>query len=140
MEMYERFFTAVEDKSGACQPTLSMNVDVIEVSESLAGEIVKKLKLEETKALDFRTLFTFLLDGDGYKVWGPTAYVELCNLWLDEKAGYFSCSKEDCQKQFFPPEEKKPDAAAGDGAAGGDGAAAGGDGAAAGGDGAAGST
>ena len=115
LEKYERFFSAVEDGSGACQPSQSVVVDIVDASEQLANELVSKTEMKESKVFDFRTIVTFLLDGDGYKVWGPTAYKELCRLWLLPEHGYFACSEEDCRKQFFEIEETEEEETDGEG-------------------------
>lgn len=107
---YERFFNAMKDESGKSLAAKSFTVDVLNIEDKTIGSLLKLLNIDPSKHTDKRTMTLVMLDGDGTKVWGPTAGDYICEKLLDESVAAVSGTQDDCAAQFEEPKDEPEEA------------------------------
>ena len=111
--MYEKFFKNLDAGWDGCTANQDFVVDLIEVTDPLAEELLLKLKINKDKQFEKRTMGVALKKGSGVEVQGPTFYDRLIKEIGDE--GEKWVEGETCADAFFEKEETTDDAAATDG-------------------------
>ncbi len=79
--MYEKFFANLSGEKPWEGCTLQKNIvaDVVEVTDPLAEELLKKLSINKDKEFNKRTTVVVMRNGNGQKIQGPTAYLKLAD-------------------------------------------------------------
>jgi hypothetical protein len=98
---YEKLFAnLMKDpaKPDGCTLKKNINVDVVEVTDPLAKELLKKLNVDKEKSFKKRTMVMIMTEGSGSKVQGPTAPTKLINELVEKKLLEGTC--EDGYKDF----------------------------------------
>lgn len=85
-------------KPDGCTLKKNINVDVVEVTDPLAKELLKKLNVDKEKSFKKRTMVMIMTEGSGSKVQGPTAPTKLINELVEKKLLEGTC--EDGYKDF----------------------------------------
>ena len=100
--MYEKFFKQLKDGWDGCTFNKDFTVDLIEVTDPLAAELLKKLKIDKDHDFEKRTMVMAMKDGTGIKIQGPTAY----DLLAEDLTSKSYLDGDTCADAFFDkPEE-----------------------------------
>jgi hypothetical protein len=108
--MYEKFITNINGKWEGCVLQKNIVVDVVEVTDPLAEELLRKLKVNKDAQFQKRTMSLVIGGGSGNKIQGPTAYLKIAEeLAKPAPKDVLKDTNGACAKAFF---DKVVDAAA----------------------------
>lgn len=77
--MYEKFISNIKGGWEGCVLQKNIVVDVVEVTDPLAEELLRKLSVNKDKQFQKRTMSLIIRNGNGNKIQGPTAYLKVAD-------------------------------------------------------------
>lgn len=101
--MYEKFISNMNQGSWeGCALQKNIVVDVVEVTDPLAEELLRKLNINKDKQFQKRTMSLVIRNGAGNKIQGPTAYLKIAEeLSKPAPNDVLKDTNGGCSKAFF---------------------------------------
>lgn len=107
--MYTKFADNLNKGWDGCTLNRNVEMDVVEVTDPLAEELLTKLGVDKEKEFEKRTMTLIMHNGDGRKIQGPTAYIKIADELTDAANKHATGDK--CKEAFFDKPEQPANAA-----------------------------